>query len=416
MNENKIIKIGAKELSNYIEKIYYSEIVKRIIVNAPSISSGNGHYIKLGHILTSYAIATGDLSDESIEIIAKSYEEHLEYFRYRTDNNDFNKPIKLTPLQRFFNDFVMPKMILIWMKRLSISSPLKISDVIKINDNIYKQCKNNFFYTHSFSGALYDQINCEGLDISHEKFQKEYDVLSYLNDSPFKKGKLCICELSEASFGYALGCPERFGMIVKNPSTNQEKNETNLEYFMRNVRIRANTLKDELTAEQYEAVIAAGDKIANFYYSQDKACIALIPDERKNVDTSSPYITNFFFNSFSALKFPLYKIFKKDEEMAEKYNVIVNAIRAKDTDVCNKVQLFMDEFLRRYPDNILMANITQEAMCSTITTMCLNNFMHNGNADGYEVPTGRLDRNNFEIAVIKNPSDLITEYNKGKSL
>ena len=99
-----------------------------------------------------------------------------------------------------------------------------------------------------------------------------------------------------------------------------------------------------------------------------------------------------------------------NQELCEQFLKALNNAKTKaefaQMDQCIK------EFDRLYPDNGLFEQPIQNAFIKAVTNDCLNNFMYNGNADGYRIEGGRLGTDKFSVATIPNPVEMYTTNRK----
>jgi len=403
-----ITKISKEALADYLERIFQNETVIRVVSSSPATRLGRGNFERIAHILNSYARATGDLSDTSIERIALSYEQY--YDTYKESTNSLTAPrelVKLKPIQKFFRDHVMDLIIGNHVQKLSIQFPLKINDMLMILAHINAQCNSNQFLTHTFPGALIGQIDAEGLDISRELFLKEYSVLAKIaGDSPFKKGVLCVCELSEATFGYGTIGPERFTMIANDPSCKREPYESNMEFYKRNLVAVLDRKGDQLTPEERALCLHAGDSIADFYYTNNQVGVAIIRAKDGKVDMTVDNKKSYLLGPLQAMKFSISAFLKADSEIAELYERAVASVKGNDYSAIDE---FFAQCQQKYPENKIVNNFLRDSMCAAMTQLSLSNFMQSY-ADGYPLPDGRLNRGAFSLAILPNPIDLVVNY------
>lgn len=112
----KISKISAGEMANYFERAFSRSSVKEMISNAAFLSAGEGAYKNFGNILQAYTSATGDLSDETIDRLAKDFETNGQKC-----NAPLNNDLKLEGIQVYFGEHVMPLMRRIIVKGWGLS-------------------------------------------------------------------------------------------------------------------------------------------------------------------------------------------------------------------------------------------------------------------------------------------------------
>ena len=165
--------ISEQEMAAYISRAFSANSVKRMITEEDTLYHSEELFQKFGNILQAYASATGDLSNETIDSLAKDLHEHKDILRQPYDRNT-----RLEAEQIYFGKYVMPKIIENYAKKMKIEQPLSLSDSCKILAAVETSSKNNRFRTHSFNGALFPEIKKNGLDINKEMFTEEFNILS----------------------------------------------------------------------------------------------------------------------------------------------------------------------------------------------------------------------------------------------
>lgn len=417
--------ISKEEMAEYIQRFMESESFKNVVINEKNILGASDSYNKLSDYLTNYAIATGDLSNQSIEKIVKDFKENQDVFDKnsykKTSRNPFvnHSPVSPSEMkQEYFKRCLMPMIVEKWREKLEITDINDLSSIIKIQEAISLQCKNNQYYTHSFNGALKEHIEANGLNIKNELFNDEYKSLSVLNgqDTPFKSGVLCYCELTENSFSYAPKSPERLHMQL-NEGIKQQDNETPQEYYKRclhhkieNPSTRLNTEQKSKIVENKVKIIADVEKMINFYYGQNKSCIAVWKQEKETNEPAKA--EDLITTQFLSIKTKEYFLLKKDAELSDLFSDVELSIKNRENGVLDKMQNVLDMFAKKYPDNDTIKSFFKDSSAKIISEYCLNNFMYGGYGDGYIAEGGVIDRDKFSIATFDNPYSLYAEHQK----
>ena len=397
INGYTIEEISNTEMADYFERAFNSQSVEDIICNAESIETGNSYYQTFGNILQAYATATGDLSDASIEQLAKDFDKNKEKCYIPHDSIN-----EIDGIQRYFADHIMPIIIEKHCAQMDLQQPLSLKDNIKIQESIYMQCKNNMFLTHSFNGALIDKVAQNGLDISKEKFQEEFKSLEKTGMSqPYKINKLCFCELSKATFGYAPKSPERLSMIFSNWKQKQKNSQTLHNYLIQSLNANVESTSNTDANIKKEALVA-GKKMIDFYFSQDKSAIAFM---KENCKVSEPpkTLSKRFKYPFLYFNLRLNSVLRNDEEMLKMLSETQAQLKENNFD---KLELFIDTFNKKYPEKDTLKYFYKNCTTKTITEDCLNNFVRNGNADGYDIEGGKVPADKFALCKFNNPYDL----------
>ncbi len=403
-----IEKLSKEDLSSYFEKAFNNPIVIQMINNSSSLSQVSTRFNNFGNILQAYLSATGDLSEAMIEKLATDFEQNSDKISQPINQN------KIEGIQKYFADYVMPHIITHHANKLKLKEPLSFSETANVLDSIYCTCRNNQFLTHSFNGALLKNIKDEGLNINKELFKEEYAILQEIGlYQPYQKGNLLFCELSKASFSYAQYAPERL-IRTLGCMNRHEENQTINEYLTTGFQEQLSS--KHLSSKQYQRYFSAGKKMIDFYFGNNaQSAIAFKPatnqpfiDDNKRAHSELRFaLTDWRLNS------KIEKICKNNNqpEMKNKFDEAIKEI--KDLKIYNKMDSFISDFQKQYPDDKTFQTLYKEALTKAVTKDCLNNFMYNGCADGYPIKGGKLEPDNFSLAVIPNP---IEQYVKNSKL
>lgn len=393
----------AREMAGYIDKIFSNKGVRDLIISAKSIQAGKECYTVLGEFLTNYATATGDFSSEGIESVVSS----IKQSRYILEEKQQYKAgvVEENPKVRLFKASVLPMIVEHWRKKLGKDENLSLNDMAEIANALTFQCSNNKFRTHSFNGALLENVEKNGLDIRREMFREEYQTLSKISKSPYKTGELMFCELSAVSFGYATRSPERLWMTINKHDLKQKDDETIREFARRNVESIMQNEEDNLTEDEVRKVAEDANKIINFYYVDSKCCISLIK-QKVDVpyrDSNGPAISN-LINLPSRVTFNLSE---EDRARCKACRLLPNAERL------DKFDELLPDLKERYPKLRAEIEKVETAACQEILLRYgLNNFMYEGYSDGYKVESGRVAFDDLAIATFENPIDMYATNQK----
>lgn len=402
-----INKLSERDMADYFERAFNNNHVQDMIRTSSSLSSVKSNFQNFGNILQAYVSSTGDISDEMIEKLVSDFEKHSDKISSRVNSD------KLDGAQLYFAEYVMPHIIKHHRPDYDNQQKLSLEETSDILRKIRLNCRNNRFKTHSFNGALLDNVKKNGLNIHREMFKNEYATLENAGlFQPYQKGNLLFCELSKATFGYALYAPERLFMSVC-PSEGQKDTQFISEYLSEGLSQRLSEKK--LSPEAYQKAFDAGEKMVDFYFGQNKnSGIAFMSDSPNIVTQDKEYCPNeltYAFNDYF-FKSKLKDFCDKNnnpslyESFTAALDEIKNAKKFTKMDVCIK------KFDAQYPDSHLFEKPVHNAVIKAVTNSCLNNFTYNGNADGYRIDGGKLDTEEFSVATIPNPVDLYVARQK----
>lgn len=379
--------ITNEDMANYMTMVFGLEELHNGYCRGPEYA--NNTFSQVGNYLAKYYISTGDSSIESAKTLVQMYLEHR--------GNDFIKK------------YYMPFCESTVAKELNInaSGMMDLSSRIRIHDFIAERNANNRFYSHCFPGALYDEVNENGLDIHKEMFKEEYKELEKCFKTAFQTGNLNYCELSAASLGYAtMGMPERATFSIGG-NIHQNMGESRYDACIRT--LKENLLKEvekgHVAQEEYDKLQEAGTHIIDFYCDNPMGCVAFFRSElTKDTPRDATRRINVEGKYISAIK-GLSSAFKdtfiekvlqdvEDENKQNPGNEITNYQKA-----INTIVDIMPEF----------ENVIDDIFCNNLGNYEVANLRHGGNADGYAIEGGKLDRNNFAITRFKLPSSIALE-------
>ena len=405
----EIKKLSLDDIAGYFERAFNNPVVKKMLNNSPSLSKASSNFEHFGNMLQAYVTSTGDLSDTMIETLANDFEKYSYKISQSVNTS------KIDGKQMYFADHLMPYIMQHHMDRLGLKEPLNLEQTTKVLKSIRLNCANNQFLTHSFNGALLEDIKRDGLDIHKEKFKKEYAILQSIGIfQPFQTGNLLFCELSKASFGYAKYTPERLAMSLAGDINSHDEYHTINEYFTES--FKSCLQSKNLSTEQYSNAFTAGKRMIDFYFGKDiKSVIAFKESSRRIYTEENDYahaelkyaLTDWMLSS----KIEKQCLDKNLQELNDEFKKAVEDI--KSTGSYKKMDDFIIKFSAQFPDDKIFQTILKNAIIKAVTNHCLNNFTYNGCADGYIIDGGKLETDKFSLAVIPNPID---QYIKNERL
>ncbi len=372
----QVVEISKEEIADFLQRVYANEKVKNYVQQCSSLDKAENLNDMFGDFLVNYAVSTADFSDQSISVLADEIgKTYLNAKTYISREDVFLKA-------------VVPHMLDIVAAQLDIKNPHSVQDLALIASAVESQNKSNRFSTHSFNGALFDEVDKNGLDISKEKFVDELNLLArYGLATPFRKGELLVCELSYASFGYLHKNPERIYMTFKGLQK-QGNDQTLREYLLEGLTQQLQELAcdDQKKKELFDI----GKKIVEYYTSSNDVCMAVLKNRNK---TSNPtlFSLEFMLNNLSGIVFKIPLSIRKNLPQKE----FASACREKNVEAVDRM---LQEWVKAYPEiSSTIEKAKEDAFVDALCSAALNNFS-NAYADGHIVPNGRLERNDFALA------------------
>jgi len=151
------------------------------------------------------------------------------------------------------------------------------------------------FMTHSFNGALIDEIEENGLDVSKEMFKKEYDEF-FWDMYGGGKGNLCVTPLDIDTFVFTYDVPERFfKSVLKNSYREIPQGYKTVECFykekfdevMKDAVANPKPFYRDFAKNKLEEIRQAGMRMIEFYTKSKEAGIAIIPTSILESDNPS---------------------------------------------------------------------------------------------------------------------------------
>ena len=379
--------ITNENMANYMAMVFELEELHNGYCREPKMADFT--FREVGNYLAKYYISTGDSSIESAKTLVEMYLEH--------GSDDFVKKHYMP----FCEDTIA--------KELNIdgSRITDLSSRIRIHDFIAERNANNRFFTHCFPGALYDEVNENGLNIHKEMFKEEYKELGKCFKTAFQTGNLNYCELSAASLSYAtMGMPERAKFSIGG-NIHQEMGESRYDACLRALKenLSKEVEKGHIVQAEYDKLQEAGTHIIDFYCDNPMGCVAFFRkgiaedtprDAARRINIEGRYISEIKGLSSAFRGTFIEKVLKdvEDENKQNPGNEINNYQKA-----INTIVDIMPEF-RGTIDDVFSYNFGKHEVA---------NLQYGGFADGYVIEGGKLDRNDFAITKFELPSSIALE-------
>ncbi len=397
VEKNAYKDISAAELATYFQNALNSDTMKKVINGAPTIYVAETSYRKAAKMLLGYVLATGDLSAQKQAALIQTFTEHGTEALKSYDNRLGKEGDEI-----YFAKYVVPEIMAYHAENRSAEEKDNVETLMSTLEAVYAQGHCGHFYTHAFNGALFDEVCQNGLDISKEKFLNEYAVLRKAGLSqPFKRGVLCLADLSEASFGYAQASPESLHNTLG--SQNERRgDETRREYLRRGLEEFLER-SGGMTDADKQKVRVAGRRLIDFYTTGKgrKSVIAFIKDERTSVndiqDDGRVVRKSFAFSFRQAMRKKEWRL-DWEEPLRSQWNNLQNK---GFEEVCSFIRVYKVQ----KPEVLMFDEIVRDALADTISKVCLRNFGYGGYADGYGVPGGKIAAGDLNFCVFDNPGD-----------
>ena len=399
MADDQFKNLSPNDMATYFERSFQNPDVQRFLNAAEDLQTMESRFKAVGRYISVYATATGDLSQEAVSRIVSDLQNHTTLERDK---------------RAYLKEVIGPMILKQHCQKLGISYPVSIEDTPKLLDSVRMQSTHNRFETHSFNGALLDDVKENGLDIHREKFQEEFKQLERVGmRQAFQQGNLLFCELSYGTFGYALRAPEKLIMAFNSgmrATKKQGKTQSNRDYCLE--RMEEYLSHFGISGSDEAAVRKASQSILDFYFHPDgnKSAIAIKKapslNNRPNFDermwqTFSYYMTKSDMRGFCQKNSDPQSLQSFEDALSE-----FNQTKKHD-----KLSLFVQEFNKKYPTDNPILKAHQDFLYSTLRSSCLNNY-ESANCDGYVIPGGRLSPQEFYLAVLDNPIDNYVAYQK----
>lgn len=405
------MKIKKEDLAEYISRAFDNEYIEQLTLDSKSRFELFGQLTELSRFIFTYATSTSDLSQESLNTILNDFVNHKDELE---DKDLVYGGNKSALLKKYFGNYILPVIENNYKKEHGIEGPLSLIDYNNIYKEMATNSKSNEFFTHSFSGALLDEISENGLDAKGEKFKDELRFLSYFGfKTPYNRGKLHITELSYQTIGYALQPSERARMVLTSKTDlREDDNETSLEYYNRVIE----SLKiEDCDEEDLETIKEYLTEINNFYFSNNKSCIAVIEKEEKPKDDT--YILPLFRHVLSN-RYKYQELLESDETFKAIYEKTDSALKEGSDKSIEILELLANYMHAKYEGSKETATLDQtikdEFIGMVIT--CATNHFEVANGEGYTVDSGHISPDKFAIATITNPLIYYPRHKKSKEI
>jgi len=395
--------IEGEDLAAYLEKVYNNQSFRDFLLSRKNKAMCQYETDRLGDMLAKYYIATGDDRDETIDRIVESYASHPVDFRKVSGSNDIKFHV--------FRHGVYPFIIDYWKKELG-KDELSFSDLKEILTIISTQSTINRFETHSFNGALKSVVDREGLNIHNEMFRDNYELLSHISSSPYSVGELCLCNLSTGTFGYTHRSPERLWMTIGTSQEVREECENDNEYGKRMLDDMLSRYVGVYDEKFLTAARSAGEEMVDFYTKSDEVCVAICrmggePDIEKEYKYYEESLTRKLKYSFQ-LPYSMQRSFPR--ELVSR----LNGAALKGQASIDEIEQIIEEMKLASPEKAEMLDeFIANVFSANMATYGVSNYMHEGNNDGYIVPGGKLPRESFALATVRDP---VKDYSKDKKI
>lgn len=409
--EEKNMKIKKEDLAKYISHAFDNEYIEQLTLDSKSRSELYSQLINLSRFIFTYVTSTSDLSEESLNTILNDFINHKDELENKDLVYGKNESVLL---KEYFGNYILPVIENQYKKEHKIEGPLSLVDYNNIYREMVVNSKNNTFFTHSFSGALLDEISTNGLDAKGEKFQDELRFLSYFGfKTPYNRGKLHLTDLSCQTIGYALQPSERARMVLTSKTDlSEDDSETSLEYYN---RVIENLKIEDCDEEELETIKEYLTEINNFYFSNNKSCIAVIEKE-KNPEDDIHILPLFRYVLSNRYKYQ--ELLESDETFKAIYEKTDSAIKEGSDKSIEILELLANYMHTKYEGSketaALDQTIKDEFIGMVIT--CATNHFEEANGEGYIVDSGHISPDKFAIATITNPLLYYPEYKKSQEI
>lgn len=400
------VKITKEQLAAYIQSIYESKKFQELMLSQKNLGLVKQRSNMIAHFCALYFLSTGDSSPEAIERALALIEEYLEEEEEK-ERADQLRMDALTFNVNVFAETVGGLIIDYHSHALGCNPILTTGDMLKVLNAINEQAKSSNFKTHAFSGALYDAVNKEGLDVSHEMFKNELDLLGAIGISaPFSADSLMTCELSEQTFENCHVAPERIDMMFA-PQGAQKDDEPRGEFLKRGLRDKVKAAK--VSEDQKQQYIDAGDKIIDFYSQPTSSCIAIIDGKPSPIIDRTKSMLIYLTTLPEKVK--AYAPAEMQHEMDEA-NRAVNDRNLSDEERLSRVAQYIDKWRSTEgPLSEVVRNAKEEAFYKTLSHHCLET-LDLSNAAGEPVQGGKINREEMAIANIQDPCKYYPVYRR----
>lgn len=263
---------------------------------------------------------------------------------------------------------------------------IDLNKVISKIEDVYKLCSSNRFYTHSFSGALYNSINEKGININDELFKNEYSILNEI--IPNKEHKITYNELSPNTFDNALYSPRRLTNMFKYNLSLSNSMYDSLKQGIVNKILDIN----KPNSDYYYQIL---NRLLDNYYKQNTLCIAIFRKENV-LKSNSVYIRKIFLEKITKYQEVLKNNIKKYKKEYDKIRYIDECTKPLNV----KIDMLNEYIKELYLNNIELRYNIEEYISNIISDIIVNYCMLN-NISNHET-SNIIPRSSIAIAKINN--------------
>lgn len=351
----------------------------------------------LSKLLFTYLISTGDLSRINMFRIIDDYVMH--------NNEITNVDVRfgtLSSITVYFKNYVFPLIVEKYKKDNQKVNDLSLSDHEAIYKSMVITTSKNKFVTHSFSGALYDEVLNYGLDINRELFKKECSFLSYYGvRSPFSSGGLYLTDLSYHTIGYTLGTPEKIRISFSSLTDLIKRDDETLYDFHKRVIDIFKYENDDL--ENIDELIRILNSINDFYFTNDDTCVAVAYKyEEEDIKPYMPELFEYSLDSTYAYK----ELLEKDTYFSDLFYGTKESLNDRTANRFDILEVLLENLTSRYPNSVETQHLKKQLEYDyfyNVTRYGLSCY-DNANGEGFMVESGKVDKDKIAVARFKNPT------------
>lgn len=403
------MKLKIEDIATYLSTAFNSHEIEELVKNALSKNELCSDMMQLSNFLMTYISSVGDLSMERMHKILNDFvKNHTEI------TNDDVRYGTLDSSAIYYKKYIFPLVVEQYKRKHAISGNISLNDCVNIYNEMTKISRVNRFVTHSFSGALFDEISNNGLDISKEFFKSETAFLArYGFKSVFQTGLLYLTDLSYQSMGYALLSPEKIHMAFSGITTLKERDDESVyEYHKRVIEEFVNIHGDNPDIAKAVELL---NSINDFYYTNDKCCIAIMENER--IVNPATFTPSYMFSYVLSNSFPFNNLFKEDETFKKIYEKADLLLQEKKDEGIDMLSTLLDYLNKKYPDREetrILNNRVEFDLFNEITMYGLNCF-NSANGEGFIFESGKIPADKLAITTFINPLSLYSIYQRQKN-
>lgn len=404
--------ITPTEMANYIEKVFNNRVVLNNLSNTQTIGAASGIYLQLAQVLNFYYRLTCDDSTKVIENVSELISANC-FQGYR----------------EFFDEYIYDLVVTKYQKVLGKPELKTLRDKILMLSLMSANMKKNDFCAHAFNGALYDEINRDGLDIKKEKFQKELESLSKVFPVTFSIKNLNYTKIAYNTWDYIYG-PERVKNAIGGTCLKREDDETTYDYYKRNLinNLKSKLAEGKITVDDFEELYKNGMKIIDFYFKQKDVRIAFFKLGSQSPNYLSEYsiISDRIMKNLLAINRDLNNKISEKKFTVTKPGIIEGFFNELEQIRLNNqlsiegkmilLQNLYDKIEKEYPEFYQILNETTDKILKDyLHLFIIRGYTRGGNADSLCIESGELPRNQIGIAKFKTPQEVVVSQNKFKN-